>query len=92
MEAKDEVRKALRSLPWYLVGGYLFGPLLLAMFTAGASLAIYLMPILPFYAPDKVSFSLALAAVCAPGLTAWIFRQFFRAATFKWRSQHPVRY
>ena len=87
MEAKDEVRKALRSLPWYLIGGYLFGPLLLAMFTAGASLLLYLFPFSMFdgYPEDLKA---GIVSLLLPGLIVWILRQFIRAAAFSWRRNH----
>lgn len=89
MDAKAEVRKAIKSLPWYLLGGWLFLPLALALFTAGASLMLY---VFPFGIFNTGEFWIAIASLIGPGLLLWIPRQFFRAALFSWKCNHIVRY
>lgn len=75
MNGVDEVKRALRSLPWYLLGGLLFLPLVLAPFTAGDSLLLY---VLYFGKPDWLNYGIPLSI--AFGI--WLLRQFVRAAKF----------
>lgn len=85
----DEFRKALRSLPWYLVGGWLFLPAVLALFTAGWSLIIYLAPGMLF--GDKPNdLMTGVLMLLGPGLLIWIPRQFIRAAIYSWKKNHLV--
>lgn len=86
----EEFRKALRSLPWYLVGGWLFLPAVLAIFTFGWSLALYMAPA-ALFSDSPGDWKLGLAMLLGPGLIIWIPRQFIRAAIFSWRKNHLVR-
>src|SRR5690349_14930231 len=89
---KEQFKAALKSLPWYLVGGFLFGPLILAPFTAGASLFLYIAPFTLLkdrgkYVSDSAYAQQQLMSVLlplAPGLIAWILRQFWRFAFHVW--------
>ena len=87
VNVQDETRKALRSLPWYLIGGWLLLPLPLAFFTAGASLLLYA---LPFGILNPGEFWVAILSFAGPGLALWIPRQFLRAAVFSWKRNHLV--
>jgi len=66
------MKAALRSLPWYLVGSILISPLILAVFTMGASLNLYWL----YFAIPQWFLPLGATA----GLLAWLIRQFIRAA------------
>ncbi len=74
MYARTELRRAFRSLPWYLVASILLTPLVAAPFTAGSSLVLYAVY---FVYPAS---SLSLCA--APGVLFWLIRQFARGAIF----------
>jgi len=89
MDYREQVRSALRSLPWYIIGGWLFLPLVLAIFTGGASLLLY---VFPFSFSNPGEFWVAVLSFVGPGLAIWIPRQFIRAATFSWRRNHLARY
>jgi hypothetical protein len=82
---KEETKKAIRSLPWYVVGSILFFPLVTGIFTGGVGFLLYAA-----YFSDGSGQILMLAALV--GLGAWIIRQFFRAMLFAWRKEHIVRY
>lgn len=89
-----ELRKAARSLPWYLVGSYLISPLVFAVFTFGASLIWYALPFMIFGAHDKYPGqfreNLVLASIpFLPGLVVWIVRQYMAAAV---RTRQSNRY
>lgn len=94
MAVPNELRKAARSLPWYLLGSYLISPLVFALFTFGASLIWYALPFMIFSATDKYPGQfrehLLLAAIpFAPGFILWIVRQYMASAV---RSRQRTRY
>lgn len=84
MEIKEEIRKALKSLPWYLVAGVIFFPVVGAVFTGGMTLVFYLL----YFSGSPLAWASSLGA----GLFVWVVRQFFRAVFFSWRRNHIVRY
>lgn len=91
-----QLTSAVRSIPWYIVGTFLFAPLLLALPTAGGSLAMYLAPYMMFTGNAK-QFWGSFAIMVGPGLFLWILRQFLRAALSVYISNRvrkpvPIRY
>lgn len=97
MNRKEEPRKALRSLPWYLGGSYLFAPLLAAPFTGGVSLVVYFIPfalLASLFGLDlhdnRELFFLLMFLAFAPGFLFWIFRAFFRAAWFNFQNHRQL--
>lgn len=87
-----EVKVALKSLPWYLVGTFLFLPLILAPFTFGGSLMLYVIGPGGLFTGKHSDFVWSCIVLSVPGLLVWVLRQFFRAAVFSWKKNHLVRY
>jgi hypothetical protein len=81
--AHTQFRLALGSLPWYVVGTFLFGPALLAPFTAFASLAWY-VALLALFSTNITQVAGAAGMIVVPGLFLWILRQFVRAAVYSY--------
>jgi hypothetical protein len=86
-EARYQLSKALRSLPWYVAFGIVFGPLVAAIFTAGWGLVLYF----GYFTKDGIQLLLITAGA---GAFIWLLRQFVRAAMYSWRQNHRqiVRY
>lgn len=89
-----EVKAALKSLPWYLVGSYLITPAACAIFTLGISLTWYFIPFSQLINPHITFLEVFVgtAFVCAPGFLLWLFKRFINAAVNEWKKNHLVRY
>jgi hypothetical protein len=87
---RELVTRALKSLPWYLLGSYLIFPAVAAPFTGFASLIWYVGPFDWIANFNKNGFGASLVFLgitIIPGLILWAIRQFFR---FAWRA-HSMR-
>ena len=76
---------ALKRLPWYVAAWVVFGPLLIAPFTSGASLFWYGAY---FLAPDNVMTWLPAFA----GMFFWLLRVFTGYFIQSWLDDHNVRW
>jgi len=85
------MKALLRTFLWYLAAVYFFGPLLLAPFTGGSSLAAYIFPFTFFIDHTLWLSSMMQLAFIVPAAFFTIFHYFVRYSLRRAAVRHAPR-